>query len=191
MTQGMATSDRYEMSVSSRTVLWVMTVFTGPVALTFSVGFTAYALIASHPEALVVTGPAIALTSTITWASMKMMAASVRRVRIFDDGLELTPLVGRTVMVPWRDIEAIEGFVAVMQWETIRGLRIRSARHLPFVVTSRIRRFHDLLWLLLSHLGAARRQPWKPSGWERLLFATYTKRQAARSSERFWAEIAP
>lgn len=187
----MAKSERYEVSVSSRTVLWIMAVFAGPVAWTFSVGFTAYALIASHPEALVVTGPAIALTSTITWASMKMMAASVRRVRVFDDGLELTPLVGGTVMVPWRDIEAIEGFLVTLREGPIRGLRIRSGRHESFVVTSRIRRFHDLLWLLVSHLGAARRQPWNPSAWERLLFATYTKRQAARSSERFWAEIAP
>jgi len=188
----MAKSERYEMSVSSRTVLWIMTVFTGPVALTYSIGFTAYALIASHPEALVVTGPAIILTSTITWASMKMMAASVRRVRVLDDGLELTPLVGRTVMVPWRDIDAIEGFVVNVERETIRGLRIRSGTHQPLVVTSRIRRFHDLLWLLLSHVGeGVRRQPWNPSAWERLLFATYTRRTGGEEFGRFWAEIAP
>lgn len=187
----MQNSDRFEISASYRTGLWIAALLTGPVALTYSIAFTAYALSASHPAGLLVTGPAIILTSTLTWASTKMLSANVRRVRVFDDGVELTPLVGRTVMVPWRDIAAIEGFVAHQQEGPIRGLRLRSAGHQPFDVTSRIRGFHDLLWLLLSHVGSDRRQPWNPSGWERIFFATYTRRQAVRSSEKFWADVAP
>jgi hypothetical protein len=186
----METSDHYEMSASVRTALWIGAVFVGPVAWTYSVAFTAYGLIASQPAVLFVTGPAIILTSTITWASMKMRMATVKRVRVFDDGLELTPLVGKTVMVPWRDIEAIEGYVVDFQEGPIRGLRIFSGDQQPFIVTSRIRRFLDLLWLVLSHVGD-RRQPWSPSAWERMMNHTYTRRQVAKSSERFWAEIGP
>lgn len=190
MSTGDGDTGRYEMSVSYRMVLWIAAVATGPVALTFSVGSTAYALIASYPAALLVTGPAIMLTSTITWVSIRMLTANVRRVRVLDDGLELTPLVGGTVMVPWRDIEAIEGFSVELREGPIHGLRLRSGRHQSFVVTSRIHRFHDLLWLLLDQVGD-RRQPWNPSAWEHMTFQTYTRRQAAKSSEQFWAEIAP
>lgn len=89
----MKQSDRYEMSAAHRRALWFVAIFAG-ILLTFSLAWTAYTLIASFPAALVVTGPAIALTSTMTWATTKMLSGTARAVVISSAGIEVRPLPG-------------------------------------------------------------------------------------------------
>lgn len=186
----MEPSEVHEMSVSYRWLLWFGAIVMGPVALAVVLAGTTRAILSGFPAALLVGVPAAALVVLISRTSLQMMSRTAGKVTVHREGLEIAPLLGRTTHISWREVRQVEGFAVSLREGLIRGLRMLVDGEQPFVLTSRVHGFDELLTTILERVGE-RRGIWRPSLWERVMFATYTRRGAKKRSDRFWAQLSP